>query len=247
MIQVTIFNEYVHERTEEAVRQIYPHGIHATMASALDQEADINPRTATLQEPEHGLTADVLATTDVLLWWGHLAHDKVADEVVERVQARVLEGMGLIVLHSGHHSKIFKRLMGTSCSLLWREADEKERLWVVNASHPITQGIGPFIELPQAEMYGEIFDIPDPDELLFISWFAGGEVFRSGATWHRGRGRIFYFRPGHETYPIFHRPDIQRVLINAVRWAIFRGNAEARGIGEAINVKEPLELLTFPD
>jgi len=244
MIQVTIFNEFIHEKNDEKVREIYPQGIHVTLASVLGREKDINTRTATLDEPQHGLTAEVLATTDVLIWWGHLAHDQVADEVVDRVQKRVLEGMGLIVLHSGHHSKIFKRLMGSSCSLLWREADEKERLWVVNASHPITQGLGSFIEIPQAEMYGELFDIPDPDELLFISWFAGGNVFRSGATWHRGRGRIFYFRPGHETYPIYYRPDIQQVLLNAVRWATFRGNTKARGIGEAINVPEPLEPLT---
>ena len=243
-IRTTIFNEYIHELEDERVRRIYPEGIHTTLASRLEQEADIQVRTATLRENEHGLTTQVLDETDVLLWWGHMAHDDVADEVVERVYGRVLEGMGLIVLHSGHYSKIFRRLMGTSCALLWREIGEKERLWVVDPSHPITQGIGAYIELPQAEMYGEVFDVPQPEQLLFVSWFAGGEIFRSGMTWHRGRGRIFYFRPGHESYPIFHNAEIQKVLINAVRWAAFSGNDQARGIGENVNVTQPLEPLS---
>lgn len=243
MIRTTIFNEYLHELTDERVRRIYPQGIHTVLTSFLGQEEDIEARTATLQEFEHGLTAEVLQNTDVLLWWGHMAHKDVADEVVERVYNRVLEGMGLLVLHSGHHSKIFKRLMGSSCSLLWRDTGEKERMWVVDPSHPISQGLGAYIELPQTEMYGEVFDVPRPDELIFISWFAGGEVFRSGMTWRRGRGKVFYFRPGHETFPIYHNTEIQKVLTNAVRWAVFRGNEQVRGIGDAVNVSEPLESL----
>jgi trehalose utilization protein len=148
-----------------------------------------------------------------------MAHEEVADEIVERVHARVLEGMGLIMLHSGHYSKIFRKLLGTTCALKWREADEKERLWVVNPAHPITAGIGEYIELQQEEMYGEHFDIPAPEELIFLSWFAGGEVFRSGCTYTRGQGKIFYFRPGHETYPTYHNKEIIRVIANAVRWA----------------------------
>jgi trehalose utilization protein len=240
-IKVTIYNEFIHERRDEAIRHIYPHGIHGAIASHLSEQPDIDTRTATLDDPEHGLGKAVLAETDVLVWWGHLAHDKVGDAVVERVHERVLKGMGLIVLHSGHHSKIFRRLMGTSCSLSWREANERERMWVVSPNHPITQGIGRFIVIPGAETYGEFFDIPDPDELIFISWFEGGEVFRSGATWHRGQGRIFYFRPGHETYPIFHQEEVIKVLTNAVRWARFQGNTAVTGIGDAPNVKEPPE------
>jgi len=240
-INVTIFNEYIHERTDAHVKQIYPAGLHETLAAHFRQMPDFRVQTAVLEAPEHGLTAEVLSQTDVLVWWGHVAHDEVSEAVVERVQQRVLRGMGLIALHSSHHSKIFKRLMGTSCSLSWREADEKERLWVVNPAHPIAQGLGPFIELPNAEMYGEFFDIPDPDELIFISWFEGGEVFRSGATWRRGQGRIFYFRPGHETHPIYHNKEVLKVLTNGIRWARFRGNVEVTGIGPASHVKEPLE------
>ncbi|MFD0048247.1 ThuA domain-containing protein [Actinomycetes bacterium NPDC127524] len=218
MLNVTVWNENRHEQKNPKVREVYPEGIHGQLASFLSEEP-FNVRTATLDDPEHGLTEDVLADTDVLLWWGHIAHDEVSDEIVERVTQRVLGGMGLIVLHSGHFSKVFKKLMGTSCDLKWREADEKERLWVVDPGHPITEGIGESIELEKEEMYGEHFDIPVPDELVFVSWFEGGEVFRSGCTYNRGNGRIFYFRPGHETYPTYHNQDIQKVIVNAVNWA----------------------------
>jgi trehalose utilization protein len=184
------------------------------------KDYDFEVQTATLDEPEHGLTPEKLANTDVLVWWGHKAHDEVTDEVVERVQKRILEdGMGLLVLHSGHFSKIFKRLMGTSCWLKWREDGHKERLWVVAPGHPIVEGLGEYIELPQEEMYGEHFDIPEPDTLVFVSWFPGGEVFRSGCCYRRGTGKIFYFRPGHEEYPTYFNPEIQRVIANAVKWA----------------------------
>lgn len=240
-INITIYNEFVHEKKNDFVAKIYPDGIHGAIAAGMKNEADFNITVATLDMPEHGLSEAVLNNTDVLMWWGHVAHGQVDDAVVDRVQARVLDGMGLVVMHSGHYSKIFKRLMGTSCGLRWREANEKERLWVINPNHPITQGIGPYIEIPMAEMYGEQFDIPDPDELLFVSWFEGGDVFRSGCCWHRGKGRIFYFRPGHETHPIFHHPQVQRVLINGVRWATFSGNTETLGVGGCFNVPEPLE------
>jgi trehalose utilization protein len=218
-IRVTVWNEFRHERKDPEIAQIYPAGIHATIAAALRTEEHIEVRTATLDEPEHGLSKDVLQQTDVLIWWGHMAHDEVSDEVVERIQQRVLAGMGLIVLHSGHFSKIFKRLMGTSCELKWREADDHERLWVVAPGHPIVAGVGEYIDLEQEEMYGEHFDIPQPETLVLVSWFSGGEVFRSGCCYTRGQGKIFYFRPGHEAFPTYRHPRIQRIIANAVRWA----------------------------
>ena len=211
-INVTVWGENVHEQKHKAVRDIYPDGMHRCIADGLAESGEFQVRCATLQQPEHGLTDAVLDKTDVLTWWGHAAHGAVADAVVDRVQERVLEGMGLIVLHSGHYSKIFKRLMGTSCSLTWREAGEKERLWVCNPGHPIAQGIDRYFEIANTEMYGEPFAIPTPDEQVFISWFEGGEVFRSGCTWKRGNGKIFYFRPGHETYPIYFHPMVKLVL-----------------------------------
>ncbi|MDZ7332248.1 MAG: ThuA domain-containing protein [candidate division KSB1 bacterium] len=218
-IHVTIWNEFIHERQDENVRKIYPNGMHQTIAGFLSAHEDIAVKTATLDQLEHGLSEAILNQTDVLIWWGHKVHQQVSDEVARRVQRRVLEGMGLIVLHSAHYSKIFKALMGTNCSLRWREIGEKERLWNIAPGHPITQGIGDYIEIPHSEMYGERFDIPEPDKVIFISWFQGGEVFRSGCCWERGHGQIFYFSPGHETYPIYHQPEIQRVITNAVRWA----------------------------
>ena len=240
-LRITIWNEYVHEQQNPAVAHHYPNGIHAALAEMLGKQADFTVRTATLDEPEHGLTNAVLDTTDVLLWWGHAKHDAVSDEIVTRVQQRVLAGMGLIVLHSGHFSKVFKRLMGTTCALCWREAGERERVWKVNPGHPIAQGIGDCIEIEQSEMYGEPFGIPTPDELIFVSWFQGGEVFRSGATWTRGSGRIFYFSPGHEVYPIYHHPDVQRVITNAVRWAQPQG--EAANVPRHVPVNEAREKI----
>jgi trehalose utilization protein len=226
-IRVTVWNEYRHEKDDERVRRVYPDGMHMALAHALEGFG-FGVRTATLDEPEHGLSEDALASTDVLTWWGHRAHDEVDDVIVERVHQRVLEGMGLIVLHSGHFSKLFKRLMGTGCDLKWREAGEPEKLWVVAPGHPIADGIGEVIELEHEEMYGEHFDIPAPETLVFVSWFAGGEVFRSGCCYARGQGKIFYFRPGHETYPTYLNPDIQRVIANAVRWAAPAGPKSVR-------------------
>ncbi|WP_028588953.1 ThuA domain-containing protein [Paenibacillus massiliensis] len=218
MINVTIWNEFVHEKIHDAVQRVYPDGLHNALAAGLGGEG-FAIRTATLDQPEHGLTDEVLNSTDVLIWWGHMAHDRVSDEVVAKVVRKVQEGMGFVVLHSGHFSKPFKALMGTSCDLKWRVAGEQEILWSVNPSHPIAEGIDTKIILEQEEMYGEFFDIPTPDELVFISNFAGGEVFRSGCTFRRGAGKIFYFRPGHETYPTFYHPEILKVIANGIRWA----------------------------
>lgn len=219
-IRVTVWNENRHEKDEKhPASRIYPNGMHEAIASHLRKQPDMEVRTATLDEPEHGLTDEVLENTDVMTWWGHTAHGQVADEIVDKVQKRVWAGMGLIVLHSGHFSKIFKRLMGTSCDLKWREANEKERIWVIDPAHPITQGLGEHFVLPEEEMYGERFDIPQPDELVLVSWFEGGEVFRTGCCWHRGRGKVFYFRPGHESHPTYYDENVLKVIENAIRWA----------------------------
>jgi len=239
-INVTIFNEFIHEQQNEFIKKLYPKGMHSVIGEYLKSERHCEVKYATLEMEDHGLKEEILKNTDVLIWWGHVAHDKVKDEIVDRIQKRVLDGMGLIVLHSGHMAKIFRRLMGTSCSLCWREAGEKERIWVVSPHHPIAQGIGPYFELPHTEMYGEFFDIPQPDDLIFISWFEGGNVFRSGAVWYRGKGKIFYFRPGHETYPIYYDKNVLQVIGNAVEWLCFNGNKDVI-TNECPNVKVSLE------
>ena len=222
-INVTIWNENYHEQVKERIRQIYPTGIHGALKEKLSEFGEYNLTVATLDMEEHGLTEEVLNNTDVLIWWGHAKHHEVKDEIVDRIKARVLDGMGFIALHSAHGSKIFKALMGTNCRVKWRENDEKERLWVIDPSHPIVKNVPEYIEIAEEETYGENFGIPTPDELIFVSWFKGGEVFRSGCTFKRGLGKIFYFRPGHEEYPIYYRDDIIRVIKNAVDWAYAEG------------------------
>ncbi|AQR77816.1 ThuA domain-containing protein [Paenibacillus larvae] len=238
MIRVTVWNENVHEKENPKVREVYPDGLHEAIAKGISND-DFVVRTATLDQPEHGLGGDVLDNTDVLIWWGHKAHDQVRDEIVDRVHRRILDGMGLIVLHSGHFSKIFKKLMGTSCDLKWREVGEKERIWVVDPAHPIAAGLDACLELEQEEMYGEHFDIPVPDELVMISWFEDGEVFRSGCTYHRGNGKIFYFRPGHETFPTYHNKQVLQVIRNGIRWT-----AQPAGARQAYGLSKPLEDLS---
>ncbi|MBE5773852.1 MAG: trehalose utilization protein ThuA [Clostridiales bacterium] len=236
MIRVTVWNENVQERWDvlsadkpedvrehlssyaRDVRKVHPNGIHNTIAGIFEGIDDITVRTVTMDMPENGLTDEVLNETDVLIWWAHVAHDEVSEEVAEKVHQRVLQGMGFIALHSAHLCKPLKKLLGTSCTLQWREGDFC-RVWNTMPDHPIAQGVDPMFELEPEEMYGEFFDIPQPDELIYISWFRGGEVFRSGCTWHRGYGKIFYFEPGHETYPSYHNENVRKVILNAVRWA----------------------------
>lgn len=218
-IKVTVWNEYYHEIENENVKKVYPNGIHNAIVEKLSAITDYDFTVATLDMENHGLTDEVLNNTDVLIWWGHARHGDVSDEIAQKVKDRVLDGMGFIALHSAHASKPFKLLMGTTCRVKWRENDEKERVWVVEPSHPIAKNIPEYFEFAEEETYGERFDIPVPDELIFISWFAGGEVFRSGCCYNRGLGKIFYFRPGHEEYPTYYRDDVTQILANAVEWA----------------------------
>ena len=219
-LRVTVWNEYRHEKANPRVAEIYPRGMHEAIAESLRKCNDLRVRAITLDDPEHGCTPELLASTDVMIWWGHLAHADVREDIVDRLHQRVLDGMGLLVLHSGHFSKIFRRLMGTTCNLKWREAEnEREILWVTRPGHPIVGGIGDHFILPREEMYGEYFDIPEPECTFLVSSFSGGEVFRSGCTWTRGAGRIVYFRPGHETFPTYHDPNVLRIIENATRWA----------------------------
>ena len=226
-LHVTVWHEHRHEKKNPKVAELYPDGMHGAIGNYLRNQGDFDVTLATLDDgPDHGLSDELLAKTDVMTWWGHLAHGDVSDAVVEKVVKRVWEGMGLVVLHSGHFSKPFKRLMGTSCDLKWREADDREILWVTRPGHPILAGVEDKIVLPNEEMYGEFFDIPEPDETILVSTFSGGECFRSGVTYTRGAGRVFYFRPGHETFPTYHNEEVLHVIANGLRWA---GGKETKG------------------
>lgn len=217
-MNITIFNEYHPKQQTGKVAKVYPSGLHSVIKEIFKDNPDCSVRTATQEEPENGLTDKVLDETDVLIWWGHAWHENVLDSVVNKVCNRVLQGMGIIFLHSSHESKPFKKLMGTTCSLKWREDGDSERIWTINPSHPIAYGVPETFALEQEEMYGEFFDIPTPDDLVFMGWFPGGEVFRSGCTFRRGYGKIFYFQPGHETYPVYYDKNIQKIIYNAAFW-----------------------------
>ena len=218
MIRVLVWNEFKHEQEMERVAAIYPDGIHKTIADFLQKDEELVVKTATLYDENCGITKEVLAETDVLIWWGHAAHSKVPDEVAEMVRDAVHEGMGAIFLHSAHHSKPFKLLMGTPCNLTWRVSDDKEVLWVIDPAHPITRDIDRYFVLEGEETYGEPFTVPNPDKVLLISNYTGGEVFRSGLLYERVNGKIFYFQPGHETFPTYHVPEVQSVIRNAVHF-----------------------------
>ncbi|MBR7132163.1 MAG: ThuA domain-containing protein [Clostridia bacterium] len=237
MINVTVFNEFKHEKEVDAVKAIYPDGIHNALKRGLEDEA-VSVKTVTLDDENCGITDELLENTDVFIWWGHMAHHLVPDEIAEKVKNAVLKGMGIIFLHSSHHSKPFKLLMGTSCNLTWREDGDRELVWVCNPSHPIAQGIGRFIHLEHEETYGEPFGIPEPDELVFIGNFEGGEVFRAGCCWRKEYGKVFYFQPGHETFPIFHNRQILKVIKNAIHWA--KPGYRVSEL-ECPHVKKPLE------
>ena len=217
MIRVLVWNEFHHEKTEESVKAIYPNGIHRAIADFLGCD-DITVECATLDDENCGITKERLKNTDVLIWWGHVKHNLVPDEVAFTVRDAVLSGMGMIFLHSAHHSKPFKFLLGTSCNLTWRESGDSEVLWVIEPSHPITRGIDRYFTLDHVETYGEPFGIPTPDKLLLIGNYSSGEVFRSGCLFERGCGKIFYFQPGHETFPIFYDKNVQLIIRNATRF-----------------------------
>ena len=218
-MKITIWNEFIQEKTDEPVAAVYPNGIHNVIADYLRSEG-LDVGTATLNAPEHGLSEATLSETDVLVWWGHKAHREVDDKIVDKIQDRILNGMGLVILHSAHYSKIFKRMMGTSCDLgIVRDDGKRERVWVIEPNHPICRGLNKYFDIPNTEVYGERFDVPDPDTLVLLSSFEGGEVFRTGCCYRRGLGKIFYFRPGHETYPIFYQTEVQQIIKNSILWA----------------------------
>lgn len=242
MIKVTVWNEYYHEQLNEKISRIYPEGIHGCLKFFLQREEDFEVRTAVFDDPEHGLSEEILADTDVLIFWSSMKQEEFQDEVATRIREHVQMGMGLIVLHGAHYSKVMKLLMGTSMTLRWRPGD-RERLFVTDPTHPIAAGIEDFFEIPEEEMYGEYFDIPKPDSVVFTGWFAGGEVFRSGCTFSRGRGKIFYFQPGHEEYPTYYIPQIQKIIVNAVRFCAPVERRKRRLT--CIPVKQNLETLVY--
>lgn len=235
-MKIVIYNEHNEHHTQGDTLKSYPNGIHGALEELF--KANNHEVKVFTHKNINNLTKEDLDDCDVMVWWGHMMHWHVEDSIVDLVCDSVLKGMGFIALHSSHLAKPFKKLMGTSCTLKWREIGEKERVWVVDPQHEIAKGLNEYFEIPHEEMYGEHFDIPTPDELVFIGWFAGGEVFRSGCCYKRGYGKVFYFQPGHETNPVYYQKDVQQVLLNAVNWA--KPNVKKEKL-DCPNITKPLE------
>ncbi len=145
-INVTVWSE------SEGALGAYPDGIHSAIADFVQKTGEFGEvRTATLNMPQHGLTEEVLNSTDVLVWWGHKYHRLVEDAVVESICRRVYDGMGLILLHSAHASKVFKQLVGTETNKLrWRDVGELERVWFINPAHEIADGLPEYFKALEA-------------------------------------------------------------------------------------------------
>ena len=217
-INVVVWNEFRHEKKSEKVKAVYPDGLHAVIKEFLSSDARLDVTLAALDDPCQGLPDERLENTDVLIWWGHMAHGEVSDDLVRKIQERVYAGkMGFVALHSAHHSKPFKALLGATGNLTWGK-NQKEIIWNLMPSHPIAAGIPEHVLIDSEELYGEPFYIPQPDALVFGSWFEDGHIMRSGACFLRGAGKIFYFQPGHETCRSFYNPYVQRIIANAVHW-----------------------------
>ena len=218
-IKVTIWNEFRHEKTKEKVKALYPNGLHAVIGEFLNETGNMEITLAALDDENQGLPDEVLENTDVLIWWGHMFHKEVSDILVEKIKNRVFLGkMGFIALHSAHHSKPFKAIVGTNGNLQWGRV-QKEIIWNMMPSHPIAKGIPDHFILESEELYSEPFYIPQPDAFVFGGWYEDGNIFRSGACFIRGAGKVFYFQPGHETCLSFFNPYVRRIITNAVYWA----------------------------
>lgn len=236
-INVTVWNEYRHEKQKSQIAEIYPAGIHNLIKEFLECD-DIKVTTATLDDPEHGLPDEILNNTDVLIWWGHTAHKEVSDELVEKIRERVYNGMGFLPIHSAHHSKPFKAILGTTGNLTWGR-NQKAIIWNVNPTHPIAAGVPSHFELNE-EMYGEPFFIPKPDDLIFNTWFEDGNLLRGGATFTRGAGKIFYFHPGHEECESLKNEIVQKIIKNAVYWCAPVKLADGFKLDGCIHQLEPV-------
>jgi trehalose utilization protein len=212
------------EQTEP--RDVYPKGISGALADYFNKLPGFEAKTATLNDPEAGLSDAVLSQTDVLIWFGHKKHNAVPDEAVDRVIKHVRErGMGFIGLHSAHYSKPLKKLLNASGS--WRSYvnhGKPEQMWIVLPDHPIAKGVNDFT-IPKTELYAEPFQVPPPEAVIVEGTWESGHRSREVMTWTIGKGRMVYIRAGHEEYPIYFMPQMQRLVANSVEWAAWRTNA----------------------
>ncbi|MBI1353570.1 MAG: trehalose utilization protein ThuA [Acidobacteria bacterium] len=218
------------ERSEPV--EVYPAGINGEVASIFAADRGVEVSVANMLDPEQGLSEAALAQTDVLVWFGHRSHADVLPEVVDRVVRRVTaDGMGFLPLHSAHYSLPFVRLMELEAAEQgvrltgrvgsWgavRNKGEPERVQILLPAHPIAKGLTAFT-IEGTEEYANPFVAPPAEEKVLAGAWEGGEQDGSdGLAWTVGKGKVFYFRPGHETRPIFRQPEVRAVLRNAVLW-----------------------------
>lgn len=235
-IRVTFWHEFRHEKTKPAAMALYPDGLHAYLKSVLECD-DIEITLAALDDPNQGITDELLENTDVLMWWGHAYHNEVDDELVEKIRQRVYAGMGFLPLHSAHHSKPFQRIIGCTGNLRWGR-NQKAIIWNLAPWHPIAQGVPMSFQLTE-ELYSEPFYIPKPDEIIFGTWFEDGNLFRGGLTFRRGLGKIFYFHTGHETVDSLKNENVHRIIKNAIYWCAPDAKADFY-TGETFHQTEPI-------
>jgi trehalose utilization protein len=276
-IRVVIWDE-----RQPAQKSVYPNFLGNHLAEYLRNSergrgARLQVRSVGIDDPEQGLSSDVLDNCDVLVWWGHQRHGEISADTAKGIVRRITSGqLSLIALHSAHWSRPFIEAMNERStrdalkSLTRRERknvqisyippdmrlmrkDEKLTPWwtktagangttqlqiklpscvfpavradakpshvrILAKNHPIARGVPETFDISQTEMYDEPFHVPTPDAVIFEERWDAGERFRGGCLWNLGAGKVFYFRPGHETYPVFKEAAPLRLVENAVRW-----------------------------
>jgi trehalose utilization protein len=233
-----------------APKEVFPNDINGAVAAGLAKLRGYTVKTASITDPEQGVSQAALDETDVLIWWGHQRHGQVSDEAVQRIVARVKDGgMGIIFLHSAHFAKPLKAVLGSSGAWSAYVNDRStHRITVADTKHPIARGVRDFV-IPKEERYEEPFIVPEPEAVVFDGYYESTKTnARQGLCWTIGKGRVFYFRPGHEEFPIFFMPEVRRILRNAALWCardeagIWEDNDPAAPAARATN-EPPLALI----
>ena len=203
-----------------APKSVYPRDIDGALGDFLGKRKDLVVSRARLDDADVGLSDGALDATDALIWWGRLRHADLPDSRARAIAARVRAGkLGFIALHASCLSKPFVELMGGPCELGgFREDGRPERVEIKDRDHPIARGVAPFT-IPRTSMFAEPFKVPKPDSIVMMSTFDRGETFRSGMTWTVQKGRVAYFRPGHDGFPVFFHPSVRQVIANSVAWS----------------------------
>ncbi|MEZ5042821.1 MAG: alpha/beta hydrolase fold domain-containing protein [Saprospiraceae bacterium] len=274
-IKVVVWDE-----RQKKQQKAYPDFMGNHIADYLKKNDLLRVYSVGLDDPEQGLSDEVLENCEVMIWWGHVRHPEISvatsKKLIERVKAGTLE---MIFLHSAHWANPFVEAMNEvtrqrveakyatleaqvtiefvtppdslrfrvpklgemvkpaiyerkfpdgqlkvkvdmpTCIFPFYRADGKPSTVItLQPKHPIAKGIPSQFTIPATEMYDEPFHVPDPDEVIFEERWETGEWFRSGSLWNVGKGKVFYFRPGHETYKVYYEVMPLKIIENTVLW-----------------------------